>query len=273
MRVRPVTTILLVLLIASVVVNVYLFSQIGAGVEFPRSSDTALPRTTLPDTQKELLTLSARLESPAVIERAVYDGGARGHVTRRVERIGSMTDISVEIRSGLGRVLVETKPLMGMVFQDAANTAVDVAERETGINMSSYDVIFSVASEAEIPAIDGPSAGALMTLITIAALENREVRGDLTLTGTIESDGSIGAIGGIPDKAKAAKESGKNTILVPGANNHLAQITEREVNYYGFPMVVRGMENIDTEKYIEESTKIDVIYVDTIKDVLKAALV
>ncbi len=46
-----------------------------------------------------------------------------------------MINISVEIGPGKGRVLVQTKPLMGTVFQDAANTAVYIAQNKTGMTI------------------------------------------------------------------------------------------------------------------------------------------
>jgi len=52
-----------------------------------------------------------------------------------------MINISAEIRSGEGRVLVQTKPLMGTVFQNAANTAVYVARNKIGMQLSISDVM------------------------------------------------------------------------------------------------------------------------------------
>ena len=111
-------------------------------------------------------------------------------------------NISVDIQPGKGRVLVETKPLMGIVFQDAANTAVFVAQNRTGIDISGSDIFFSIEADNQISSVDGPSAGALMTLLTIAALEHRRINPSVTLTGTIGEDGHIGAIGGAFEKAR-----------------------------------------------------------------------
>lgn len=44
---------------------------------------------------------------------------------------GSVMNVSVTAQPGRGRVLVETTPLMGIVFQDAANTAVAVAQNRS----------------------------------------------------------------------------------------------------------------------------------------------
>ncbi|MDL5503954.1 MAG: S16 family serine protease, partial [Candidatus Methanoperedens sp.] len=102
--------------------------------------------------------------------------------------------------------LVDTKPLMGVVFQDAANTAAYAAQKKTGKDLSGSDIIFSIDAAHEVPSVDGPSAGALMTLLVVGSLNNLELRKDMTMTGTIDKDGHVGEIGGVIEKAKAAKD-------------------------------------------------------------------
>jgi uncharacterized protein len=63
--------------------------------------------------------------------------------------------------------------------------------------------------------VGGPSAGAAMTIATIAAIENTSVRNDTAITGTVMPDGTIGRVGGILEKAEAAGERGLETFYVP----------------------------------------------------------
>jgi predicted S18 family serine protease len=182
---------------------------------------------------------------------------------------GALIDISVEIQPGEGRVLVQTTPLMGVVFQDAANTAVFVAENKTGKSLSHSDIIFSINANDQIPGVDGPSAGALMTLITISAIENNTKLNDsITLTGTIDNEGNIGAIGGALEKAKAAKAGGKTLFLIPRENSKLIIYKQVERNFGGFTIVERVPETVNTKDYIEKNAGIRTEYVDTIDDVL-----
>jgi ATP-dependent Lon protease len=62
---------------------------------------------------------------------------------------------------------------------------------------------------------DGPSAGAVMTVGFVALLKGDRVQRGIALTGTITSDGTIGPVGGIPDKIRAAVREGYRTILIP----------------------------------------------------------
>lgn len=140
---------------------------------------------------------------------------------------------------------------MGVVFQDAANTAVFVARKRTGLDLSGSDIIFSIEAQREIPSVDGPSAGALMALLVISSLEDRGLKKDVTLTGTIDEKGNVGMIGGVVEKAMAAKESGKNLFLLPSENNRLVRYTERTRDVYGIRIIDVVPEAIDAKEYIE----------------------
>jgi len=203
----------------------------------------------------------ATLQGPAVIQKVQQDSTA--------SEGGALIDISVEIQPGEGRVLVQTTPLMGVVFQDAANTAVFVAENKTGKSLSNSDIIFSINAKDQIPGVDGPSAGALMTLITMSAIDNNTKLNDsITLTGTIDNEGNIGAIGGVLEKAKAAKSGGKTLFLIPRENSELVIYNQVERSFGGFTLVENVPETVNAKEYIEKNAGIRTEYVDTIEDVL-----
>lgn len=212
----------------------------------------------------------AELQAPAVMQRIEYIG-QYPFGRRQVIEEGSMMNISVEIRPGKGRVLVETKPLMGVVFQDAANTVVYVAQNISRKDLSGSDVIFSIEAESEVPSVDGPSAGALMTLLVVSALDNQTLRKDVTLTGTIDRFGYVGAVGGIVEKAKAANESRKTLFLISKENSQLVTYTEQTRTYGGITIIEQVPKAIDAKEYIEANVGINVEYVDNIEDVLEFA--
>lgn len=67
--------------------------------------------------------------------------------------------------------------------------------------------------------IGGPSAGLAFTLTLIDELTPGELTGGgrVAVTGTIELDGTVGAIGGLRQKASAVAQTGVDTFLVPAA--------------------------------------------------------
>ena len=209
----------------------------------------------------------ATLQGPAVYQRVQQDP-TDPFGRQSVSEEGTLMNISVEIRPGKGRVLVQTTPLMGVVFQDAANTAVYVAENKTGKALSTSDIIFSVNAEGQIPGVDGPSAGALMTLLTISAIDNKTLNDSITLTGTIDNEGNVGAIGGVLEKAQAAKAGGKTLFLIPRENSELVTYKLVERHFGGITVVEREPETADAKDYLEKNVGIRTEYVDTIDDVL-----
>lgn len=63
--------------------------------------------------------------------------------------------------------------------------------------------------------IDGPSAGALTTIGLIALERGDEIDDDATMTGTINATGTVGPVGGIPEKVVGAAEAGFEKVLIP----------------------------------------------------------
>lgn len=143
----------------------------------------------------------------------------------RSDGAGVIANLTVRVSLGDGRILVDTHPLIGFNFQYSERIAVKVAAELTntlldndGVGLHGANVLFIVSSKAgevEIHAIDGPSAGAAATIATVAAIENRKMRGDVIITGTINEDHKIGFISGVAAKAKAANDAGVRLFLVP----------------------------------------------------------
>jgi PDZ domain-containing protein len=67
--------------------------------------------------------------------------------------------------------------------------------------------------------IGGPSAGLAFTLTLIDELTPGELTGgsDIAVTGTIELDGRVGAIGGLRQKASAVAQAGVDVFIVPAS--------------------------------------------------------
>ena len=72
----------------------------------------------------------------------------------------------------------------------------------------------------------GPSAGLSFTLTLLDLLTPGELTGGevVAVTGTIDVNGDVGAIGGVEQKAAAARRDGVRYFLVPGSipENELA---------------------------------------------------
>jgi Lon-like protease len=72
----------------------------------------------------------------------------------------------------------------------------------------------------DLAEIGGPSAGLMFTLGIIDKLKPQDLTGGKIIagTGTIDDDGNVGPIGGIPQKLVGAKDAGAQLFLVPIGN-------------------------------------------------------
>jgi uncharacterized protein len=132
----------------------------------------------------------------------VYGGTSRVRVSVRPNESGDG-----EIRVGFFESEVAGS---GPQWRAAGWMAVITASLLLGKDPSKYEFSFDVAGR-----IDGPSAGALMTAAVLAGYLGHEVNQEVTMTGTINPDGTVGPVGGIPHKIAGAAEAGKTLVLVP----------------------------------------------------------
>jgi ATP-dependent Lon protease len=65
---------------------------------------------------------------------------------------------------------------------------------------------------------DGPSAGVTMATALYSMVFNKPVRKSLAMTGELNLTGLVMPIGGLKEKAIAAKRSGIKHLVIPAAN-------------------------------------------------------
>ncbi len=131
---------------------------------------------------------------------------------------GHLIPLEVIIKKGNGNLFLNVaNVLVDETLQSSAQTAIHVAREVSRKSLSDEDVLINIeaAAQEQKVSIAGGSAGAAMTLATMAAMQNRTIRNDVLITGTINEDHSIGRIGAARAKALAAKESGAVMFLVP----------------------------------------------------------
>ena len=93
----------------------------------------------------------------------------------------------------------------------------DVADPRIGINLiDAFPIDVRIASGD----VGGPSAGLMWSLGLFDLLTPGDMTAGLTIagTGTIDTRGRVGPIGGIGDKVVAAQRAGATVFLVPADN-------------------------------------------------------
>ncbi len=185
---------------------------------------------------------------------------------------GVATVLTVQAIPGEGRTLTNINQLLFWVdTQYSIQIAKYVAENITNVNTSKVDLIYTIETDATV--IEGPSAGAALTAATIAVLQNKSVDPEVSVTGTINADGSIGPVGGILEKAKASKDVGIKTFLVPeGQGTQTSYTPEKDCEQFG------GFTYCTTEYKrqrinITAESGIEIVEVSNIEEALKYFLV
>ncbi|MBI4886663.1 MAG: endopeptidase La [Acidobacteria bacterium] len=111
---------------------------------------------------------------------------------------------------------------LGTVMQESARAAVShlrARAEELGISpefLAKHDLHVHVPAGA-IPK-DGPSAGVTIATAILSAARNRPVRQDVAMTGEITLSGLVLPVGGIREKALAARRVGVKTFILPALN-------------------------------------------------------
>lgn len=125
---------------------------------------------------------------------------------------GSGADLFLELREGSSRVFLETTPLTKLDTQISTKFAKEIACKHFKLNCQKYDFIYTIKAESNI--IGGPSAGAAIAALTTIAVLDLKHDETVAITGTINSGGIIGPVGGVKEKLDAAEEIGLDKVLV-----------------------------------------------------------
>ncbi|ADL54017.1 Lon family ATP-dependent protease [Clostridium cellulovorans] len=103
----------------------------------------------------------------------------------------------------------------GSMAKDSVFNAAAVIRKVTDIDIKNYDIHVNVVGGGNI---DGPSAGAAITVCIISALLNKPLRQDIAITGEISLKGKVKPVGGIFEKIYGARRKGIKTVIVPKDN-------------------------------------------------------
>ena len=110
---------------------------------------------------------------------------------------------------------------------------------------------FPIDVTLDVENIGGPSAGLAFTLSVIDALTPEALTGDLDVvaTGTIHHDGTVGPIGGVPQKAHSTVRAGTDLFLVPASQaSEAAAVAEPSVTVVGVETLAEALAAIEAHR-------------------------
>ena len=126
---------------------------------------------------------------------------------------GAIADLYLTIKDGEGRVFLDTSPLTKIDTQMSTRIAKEIACDFLDFDCRQKDFFYTIRSTS--PIVGGPSAGAAISVLTISLLDGLTINEEVAITGTINSGGIIGPVGGLKAKIEIASQKGMKKVLVP----------------------------------------------------------
>ncbi|HSB47201.1 MAG TPA: S16 family serine protease [Candidatus Bilamarchaeum sp.] len=168
------------------------------------------------------------------ISAAACDGHVSYVVPAVVGNSGGLVNVTMSLVPGEGNVFTSVYPKTGLMTQDSIVEAVTYALK-LAKEKEKCDVIVNFGNTAN--EIEGPSAGAAMTVMAFALFEDRALRNDTVITGTIEPDGSVGPVGGLYEKAKGAASIHARYFITPVENLYELLLLKDLERQYGLQVL------------------------------------
>jgi Lon-like ATP-dependent protease len=144
-----------------------------------------------------------------------------------------------------GRIIATGR--LGELAKEAVENVSALIKKYTGEDISNHDIHVQFVGSRE--GTEGDSASISVATAVISALEEVEVDQSVAMTGSLSVRGQVLPVGGITAKIEAAAEMGIRKVAIPKANMKDVILEDRYVG------------------------KIEVVPVETLKDVLEHALV
>lgn len=142
---------------------------------------------------------------------------------------GDTLNVEVNVMKGTGVLTLTGK--LGDVMQESAKAALSYTRSQAALFNISDELFAQMDVHIHVPdgAVpkDGPSAGVALVVALVSAFTNRPIRRDIAMTGEITLRGHVLPVGGIREKALAAKRAGITRFMLPHKNEaDLAEIPE-----------------------------------------------
>ena len=208
-------------------------------------------------------------------EKVIVRASANIVAVSSVDNSGVLGKVNVELTEGDGKILVNTNPFLEPDIQESANIAAEVAQRIAIEKLKDRNLIYTFdVGEANV--LGGHSAGAAMTMATMAALLGKGLKDEIVITGTIREDGVIGHVGGLIEKAQAVSENNKKVFLIPKGQSTLTyyekEIKETQKGRFTISRTYYIPKKFDLKAYGKDELGIEVREVETIYDVIDIML-
>jgi len=170
--------------------------------------------------------------TPEVIHELLGPAKFYNEVTAEQDRVGVVTGLAwtevggdiifIEVTKMKGKGDLILTGSLGDVMKESARAALSFVQANFADLGIAADALEDQTVHVHVPAgsipKDGPSAGITLVTALVSLLTNRPARRDVAMTGEISLTGRVLPIGGIKEKALAARRAGVHKLILPELN-------------------------------------------------------
>ena len=205
----------------------------------------------------------------------------KGDEKRKKEEVGAVTGLAwtafggttltVEVVATRGKGEVRLTGKLGDVMKESALTAMTYIKANAekyGVEPSvfEYTDVHVHVPEGATPK-DGPSAGITIATAILSVFTGRKARKDIAMTGEVTLRGKVLPIGGLKEKALAARRMGVKNVIIPIGNacdiESIPETVRKDLTFYPvesveevFELVLLPLDKKDSPARVSKTTSV-----------------
>lgn len=170
---------------------------------------------------------------------------------------GSLIKLHLEVKPGSGKTFVNLKTIEEIDTQISIINSKKIACELFELDCDSYDFYYEFDGSALI--LKGPSASSAIAIITAKTVNKEKIDEDSVITGSLNSGGIIGNVGGVDKKIEIAKENGFKKVLIPAFSkyNNSKYENEKEIEIIPIMNVIEAYNAFNGDDFQIKETQLD----------------
>lgn len=161
---------------------------------------------------------------------------------------GSIIDLSLKVKPGIGRIFVNLGTIEDVDTQISIINSQKIACDIFKLNCQDYDFYYTFDSNSLL--LKGPSASTAIAILTAKTIKKESIDKNTVITGSLNSGGVIGNVGGVDEKIKVAKSKGFTKVLIPYFSKYnITNNDNNKINIIKVLDLVEAYNNFGNDKY------------------------
>ena len=173
-------------------------------------------------------------------------------------RHGSIVELSLTTKPGTGNIFINLNTLGEKDTQVSLVNSQRIACNLFEIDCSKYDFYYEFSDNSAI-VIKGPSGSSGIAILVANNLLKQKIPKDVTITGSLNSKGLVGVVGGVEKKIEVASKKGFSKVLVPKYSNYNYSKENSSIEVIEVLDIVDAFNAISNSNYVLDKTIVESI--------------